>query len=584
MEKTEASIALLDVYLHPKYFFRKNGALAPEEITLSVNGRRREILTVDQQCPSSLLSDDEGGTSYDVEQDRPYPPVSVGISNPSRFVLYLDGTQLTVSGRNSALEAAQRWIETALPHGSMVEIVVATSEFGTAIIRSFTREKELLLDALAGLGASTEWLDPDATERVLHVGSCARQGGGTSCLPDAVMEKKRQRRSLGILQEYLTRLETTPGPKTLVYFHEKSTAHPVKTFGLCSSLEDVVGNLVEELERIGGAATSAQTRIMAAYVGTLGSREHPWAINFSANLVDGTGGSYNRGSGGLKALLRDAAAVCRLTLGFRTRENERGKVLQARVTIGGKALPNLYRVAIGTGRVPAAAARNPHSDPVPAVADDLVIQVVPLEWTNGRWKIAAYLGLPRNARGEVAVDVALRLEDGSTLPSLSELEPGEYEVAAYLRSTKAERIWVARERFILPDATATTAHAFGPVILAPDRRALRYLWPRGSERQSVGYGPASSTISYGATLTAVTWLCGPRAELASIRWIASNGLPAFRVEGQVQRMEPGCTRIIDNWTVSREAFSAGRYDYVVATRVADRQVARQFSASFAVGE
>lgn len=624
VERSGVSLMLLDVEVRDEQGRPLRG-LRKEDFAVYLNGRRWRLVSVDDLCPCSDPGPDiasgaeEGGPAGTV-----LPPSTAPLPTPDgpRFVIYLDFSQLRPDGRENAVTQTRRWIRDMMQPTDEVMLAVFTDEQGLRQLTPFTRDKIQLIAALDGLVLDTPAADLFARLFADRVGACqacilpcARACGTSSqccisclkvcphCLIDGREEKIHGRRALSALRRLLQRLETVPGRKTMLYFHQNQVMMLAYLYP-CTEVR--VGDHARLLEQLAADATRSRTIIYTVQSGDfpLGA-----ATNLGANLADYTGGGYNRGPTDMARLIDRAGRGCACTYRLGLKPSDGGRVSRVRVEVLGRPLPHRYRVqhltaaerwwrrAESTLTDPEAARDVPLAAAILPLAGrgrswDLSLQIALdanfLEMlpegrrTKGGWEVGALLVHQKSGRSWEMLGVSeIRAPDDADLArafivhehSLEGLAPGTYELRAFVRDRLANLFGGARATISLP--RPVPGALAGPLMRGVEAAHVRTVLPLRKKRGApdpaargvIHTGPlplAGHAVPRGESVEFVTWVC-PGDHKDSIyeirRFVLLDDRPLFRFDEPLILRAGACVSLSDR--LDTTPMEAGLYSYAV---------------------
>jgi hypothetical protein len=348
MEEAGVELMLLDLEVYDEEGRPVRGLLA-EDFALTVNGRFRDIYSVDDLCRCEA----EPVAHTVTEQGEDLPPAVAPPSAPAEpmlYVLYMNFGQLAQDGRVHAIAEASRWINETMQPGERVQLLAWSAQAGLRRLTAVTSDKERLLRALEEAEADPAFNDPLPAVRSIRqdeIESCFRY-----CTSDCRMcelratdyaqqEYAHGRWSMRALQQALYSLEQIPGRKTLLYFYQNDTLYPARLFIGVNRRH--VEDHVREMEQTAADANLSRASIVAAYSG---SDPEGSAINVGANLADYTGGSYSRAAHLTTSITENAGRGCRCLyrIAVRPPEGKRRAVYNASVWVHDRRAPRRFRL------------------------------------------------------------------------------------------------------------------------------------------------------------------------------------------------------------------------------------------------
>ena len=613
VEESSVELTLVDVEVVDAQGRPVRG-LTKDDFGVTLNWKPWPIYSVDDLCtcegapPAAVAADlPEPGRELAEAVPAPVPPPT----DPSRFVLYFDFSQLQADGRDRAVSESKRWLQESLPPGDEAEIVTYGTDQGVKERCPFTADRRTLLatiDAAQSDPKSFEVWPSFLKERmcVCNMIDRACVGDPANCPTYAVDDYFRNRRSLQALRGFLESLGEAPGRKAILYFNQNGVLEPGRLYG---QGEDQGGNGTQLLDDVAGVATSSRARVFPITTGDALDPDSRMvttaAANLGANLADGTGGRYNHGLLDLRELMDGAArsGCCIYRIAVRPPEGASRAVHQLRVTARGKEVPWLYRIRF-ENELDRWMKRARGVLKNPAGSNDLPVSaaLVPVLSVGGRWKLSVQVALDVNAmaylpsaagrdaqwqvgallHGEGSdeswemLGVSRIHRTGKPQPAaavvhrreIDGLKPGRFRLAAFVRDENTGLFGGAEAEIELPPLGSN--RIAGPVILRSSRRfflaALPALAGKAMSRSSVSEVkedalPAHrSPLTAGDTLVAETWLCpGAISGLAPLRFVTKDGVPIFRFEPQVPSAAGRCQLYTD--AIDARRLGPGLYAY-----------------------
>jgi VWFA-related protein len=571
VETTGVTLVLLDVAVTDKDGMPLHG-LTVADFSVTLNGRKRPIYSVDDLCPYVAEP-----SVVEPSSTEP-PPIGDGSiptePEPERvsYVLYLDFGQLQIDGRAIAITEARRFIRETLPPGDRAILVAYSSLGGLRELTPWTGDRDLLLSALQSAETDPVWFDsfPDLFwNRIEQCELCCRLCA-MPCVPDCLVnardEYQHGRRSLKALKSYLSRLEAVPGRKALLLFHQNEILFPARFYPQVQEIE--VGDHLMILDEVGAEATNSRTVVYPAYSGSqpnlfvndtprlstrLSLPSH--AVNLGANLADFTGGAYNRTSALLPELTGVAGrrSACVYRIAIEPKVTSRGKMYRAVVKVRGRKVPYRYRLLFLTEmdrwwrRVTAVLL-----DPQQNEGFPLATTLVPLGFNGKKWRakvqvvfeIDDLLLIPsgEDLLGAWEVGGLLQRGDGGAVAQmlgvsdvrrkadesqgglivherLFDLEPGSYHLRSFVRDRNSDSIGGAEDEVQLPKSGVGSI--FGPILMNVGRTWIESslpLWRKEDELDRAEStmsrtGPVRAPwapVRAGESLEAHSWLCSAR--------------------------------------------------------------------------
>jgi len=616
VEEAGVELTLLDVEVTEKDGRPIHG-LKKGDFVLYLNGREWPVYSVDDLCACEDLAATEDVAADDPGKTPSPPPVAPAAARgssepPTRFVLYLDFSQLQSDGRARAVSEAKRWIRDSLKPSDEVSIVAYATDAGLKERCPFTSDRQKLVDAVDAAHNDPKLFDAAAAFLPHRMCECGMYGG--ACVPDpaacptyAVDEYFRSRRSLKALEQFLETLGESFGRKVVLYFNDSGVLMPGSLYGQGTHKG---GDNFSLLDQVASAAIASRAAIYPVFTGDDLNGDAAVisgaAVNFGANLADATGGRYNRGMADLKKLM-DAAAhagCCTYRVGMQPPTGPRRDIYQVRVEAGGRKVSWLYRIHFDTEldrwlKRARSVLRNP------AGSRDLPIgaALVPVKSSGGRWKLSvqvaldadAFAYLPgadgRDAQWQVGALVqreggreswemlgvsSLHRKDTSGTAAalvhrtdLDDLRPGTYRLAAFVRDENTSLFGGAETVIDLPKPGV--AGVAGPIVMRSPRKfflaALPALAGKETKRSSVSAVredalPTRTTPAIAREmLEAQTWLCPAPAGGAGtpVRFVSRDGVPQYRFDAAEPRPAGGCLLYTDAIDAAR--LPEGTYAY-----------------------
>jgi hypothetical protein len=527
-----------------------------------------------------------------------------------RFVIFLDFSQLTFGGRIRALDHASQWVHETMAVGDETMIAAFASGTGLEELHPFTSDKVRLLSTLERTKTDRAFIDPFPELIEARVREC--EGTPPLCDPLATEEYFHGRRSLRAMKRLMSRLEEIPGRKSLLLFHENGFMDPGSVYHADSALH------LQSAEEVAAAATLARTTIHAVYEGTMpadigldpfGMDREREALTLSSNLADFTGGTYARGSMDAPAFLREAGRGCRCLyrIGLVPPPVPSRRVYTVRVTAGGVPLRSALRVQfLSEADRWMRKAQVVLEDPSRARDIPVAVSIVPAAVSGSRWDVKVQVALHTDSLallpeetgrgGEWETGALLHrldaekswemlgvyrvrrgIEGESAVPVVHEklitdLKPGPYRLAAFVRDRTANVFGAAETTIDLPDPG--DGGAAGPVLMLASRPRLDVPLPLYTERladkvTSASRGSSSiparaDPIPRGTAIEALTWICpGKKAPPAvkAVTFLSRLGRRAFSTGSHVLEDGETCRRFTDRFET--EPLEDGGYVYFV---------------------
>jgi len=632
VETTAVTLMLLDVAVTDKDG-KPIHELTIEDFSLTLNGRKRPIYSVDDLCP--YVAEPPGSEAPVLPSGAEPEPIAAGSSSaetePISYVLYLDFGQLQLDGRANAITEGRRWIrETMLPADRTI-LVAYSSLAGLRELTPWTSDRDLLLSALQSAETDPVWNDPFPamfSNRIRQCQTCC-EFCATPCFPDCLVNAKDEyqhgRRSLRALKSYLIRLGALPGRKALLLFHQNEILFPARLYPAVQEIQ--VGDHLSMLDEVGAEATNSRTVVYPAYSGSQPNLFDPLpsqAVNLGANLADFTGGAYNRTAGLLPELTGAAGrgTPCVYRIAIEPRVTSRGGIYRAVVRVRGRRVPYAYRLLFLTEmdrswrRITEVLI-----DPARGGQLPVVTTLVPLGLEGKKWRVKVQVAFEiddlllipagEDLLGGWEVGGLLRRGDGGAVAQmlgvsevrrkadetradlviherLFDLEPGDYRLRSFVRDRNSDSIGGAEHEILLPKSGAGSI--VGPILMRLGRTWIESglpLWKKEGERDPTEStvsrtGPVrvpSAPVRAGESLEAHSWLCpdedaGPAKP--PLRFVTAGGTPLYRFEVVEERPGDGsCFEVVDR--IETPGLAAGAYAYHV------RWQGREESVPFEIG-
>ena len=675
VEQAETRLVLLDVVVTDKDG-RPIRGLTKDDFSVSVDWRSWRLVSVDDFCDGAfeggpadadtasivgtgkrsetIENVDAGESLLEGRESAAAGEESHGsrdrVSEPRRFVLFFDYSQILSTGRSRTRQQALRWIREVMEVDDLVMVAAYATQAGLVDLAGFTSDKNVLSAAVERAYSEKSLLDPYPQEFFYDRCGCFPVFPGCPfvqndpqnalglastqdflCRTKARIEMRHGRRGLQAFESLLGALERVPGRKTLLLFHQQSAIFVNEAYG---ADEFTVGDHVRRLQEIGGLATLARTTVYPLFVGNLGSAHKDFAVNFSANLADYTGGEYNRSAADLSRVLDGAGRgfECVYRLGLALPEEPDGRAHAARVSVRGRLLPRSYRVIFLSAeerwqRRAQGVLVSPESNPeIP-----LAIAFTPVAFDGSRWQMAVELAFDLDSldllpdsrhrqrarwsagaaiiRGEAreiwsleAKSAMVRDTGGETTPPtilhrqvIDDLPPGEYRLTSFVADHEAEVFGGASLEIELPKPSERST--IGPFLrLAERETVLCPLPPTGegdatqetNKQISLEAVPFDSKALVGeGSIEVSTWLCpGKRAAAAGriARYLSREGRALFRFETKTDAEEQGCFEIRDEIPLGdTKRMGPGRYEYHLIWRGAEGEAPIHLVAPFDLG-
>jgi VWFA-related protein len=633
IEETGVELMLLDVEVYDEQGRPLRG-LTKEEFTLTINGRVKQIYSLDDLCPCSAQP--EVATDAYAALAEPAKQAPPAVPEPMTYVLYINFGQLQQDGRVHALEEARRWIRDTMQPGDRVQILAWSAQAGLKRLTPIVESKTKLLAAIDKADRSTEFVDPLPALRSIRqeeVRECwnkcksrsvISQGSCTDCEIMATDYAKEEyyhgKWSMSALQQALYALEREPGRKSLLYFYQNDTMMPARLF--IGVNQKHVMDHVRTLDRTAAEANLSRTSIAAAYSG---SDPSPEAINVGANLADYTGGSYSRSAHLTQAVTDEAGRGCRCLyrIAVKPPTRRRDSVYNASVWVRDQQVPRRFRLQ-HLSRFDRWLREAQAALAAPELMDDLpvAISITPLATERGRWQVAA--------RIVVSVDTLLLLpaaggkhgswetgallfaeQGGSTMEFLArsrlsteskepsggyvvheriveDLQPGPWRMGAFVRDRNTNLFGGAEERTLLPKPGK--AGVSSPLLMQAGRSWLRTELPplRKKSPEAVKTGLvvedplplAGLPVSRGSPLEARTWICAPKRGSRGrlLRYLVRGADPIFRFEHVDPPAAGSCSELVD--VMETDLLLPGNYSYRIRYNAGGEGETLEDEASF----
>lgn len=630
VERTGITLMFLDVEVTDEEG-RPLPGLTLDDFEVQINGRFRPLYSVDDLC---ACAPEVGTAVAGAEDPLPAAPAPAGgveargaeaarspgpVPQRPRYVLYFDFSQLQQDGRARAAREARRWILESMGAHDQASVVAYASVAGLRELSPFTGDKQELLDAIESGLADPDLVDPfpagfsyrireckECCAKTEECTDCGTRCCAAVCRGNARDELQHGRRSLKALIALLGRLESEPGPKSLILFHQNGVIYPSRFYPVPEMLDHVA-----LLDAAGAEATLARTVVNPAYSGSTNRLENELAgqaVSLGANLAEFTGGRYNRGNTDLTALLDETVKSCTCTyrIGIRPPVEYKQRVFRVRVWVRGEVVPYRYRTVFldDTDRW-WRRAQGVLADPDRAAGVEVTTGIVPDGLSGKNWDLTVQVGLDvaslmlfpsaGEQRGEWEVGALLYREGGTESwemlgrsrlsldrdaadPTATVLHqrtfdgliPGEYRLAAFVRDRAASVFGAAETSIVLPGRKQ--GGVAGPVLLRGGVPVVPTALPLLEEKAdpatrnaeaAIGRVPAAGEqIERGATLEFLTWICpARRAEGAGrpLRFVSRYGEPLFRFEDSEDPPAESCFRVEDR--VETLALEPGAYAY-----------------------
>lgn len=200
-------------------------ALRPADFTLKVNGRQVESFALDWDCPGGAPADLASRTE----------PVVAPRSRPASFLFYFDMPNLTMSGRQQAMDMAKSYVQRLVRDGNRGMILSNAATVTT--VAPFTSEPEALQAALERLEVDkTQW-DPypsaeqtrlaDVITRLNKDGPDAAMGTARAYYFDDRWRGERSLKRLGMALGFLADVDA---PRVVIYFADTMREEPGEVY------------------------------------------------------------------------------------------------------------------------------------------------------------------------------------------------------------------------------------------------------------------------------------------------------------------------------------------------------------------
>jgi VWFA-related protein len=594
VERTGITLMFLDVEVTDDEG-RPIPGLKPDDFEVQINGRFQSVYSVDDLCScagqgtSAMAESAVGGVAKPpldghAGEGALAPPLGASpapANEAMRYVLYFDFGQLQQDGRARAIDAARRWIRESLTPESQTMLVAYASAPGLRTLVPFTADRAELLAAIEAASTDPEWLDPFPSMFWRRTGACDEcclrercpDCGNTCCasvcLVNARDDYQHGRRSLKALKAFLGELENTPGPKTLLLFHQNGSIFPSRFYPVRD-----IGDHVALLDSVGAEATLARAAVYSAYSGSFNRLESPvadQAVTLGANLAEFTGGKYNRGNTDFESLIEDAIRGCRCVyrIGLRAPRKYKGRVFRVKVWAGGRPLDYRYRTQY-LDEVDRwwRRARGVLANPGNATDVGVTAALVPQGLSEKGWQLEVQVGVDVDTlalfpaagkqRGDWEVGAFLYRDDGRSKREmlgrsrvllgpegrpeaivlherdLDSLKPGTYHLAAFVRDRAANVFGGAEATLTLPKRN--TPGMVGPIMMRAGGQFVSSPLPllaekgdaaiRSSTVQTGTIPIGRGSVSQGTPVQIVTWLCAGgdlRRQPTLLRFVSKDG-------------------------------------------------------------
>jgi VWFA-related protein len=570
VEKTGISLMLLDVEVTDEQGNPVPG-LTKEDFFLKLNGKRREIYSVDDLCGCGRDAALTAAGAGESEETPPSPvaePVAAaaatyGEEEPVRFVLYLDFSQLRQDGRENALREAERWVRETMQPADEAMIVAYSTTTGLMELSPFTTDRERLLEVLEHAAGDPGLVDPFPVLFFSRVEECERCCSNcrlpvpcrhccTICTDNARAEYFHGRRALRALKRLLGKMEAVPGRKALLLFHQNGIIYPRMFYPLP---ESDLGDHVSLLDEVGAGATTSRTAVFPTYTGDNPAMFDPLAtqaVNLGANLADFTGGEHNRSVEAVPAMLDRAGrgCACIYRIAIRPPRIDKGKIYRAAIWAADRRVSNSYRVQyltdldrwwrkvehvledpdkatdlpLTTTLLPVERTKSGWAASVQVVLDlDSLMLLPDGERSAGTWEIGALLYREEGGRPKEMLGASEVRRDGQDPTGrhivheriFESLKPGTYRLGSFLRDSGANLFGGAEAETVLPKPGK--AGIVGPLLMSPPRPVMHTGLPllkkkkgqitRTKKTVSLPIPIPEDPVPARSLLSARTWVC-----------------------------------------------------------------------------
>jgi VWFA-related protein len=633
IEETGVELMLLDVEVYDEQG-RPSRGLTKEDFTLTINGRVKQIYSLDDLCPCSAQPEVAAGGS--VSSAGPAEQALPAVSEPMTYVLYINFGQLQQDGRVHALDEARRWIRETMQPGDRVQVLAWSAQAGLKRLTPIVESKAKLLAAIDKADRSAELVDPLPALRSIRqeeVRECwnkcksrsvISQGSCTDCEIMATDYAKEEyyhgKWSMSALQQALYALEREPGRKSLLYFYQNDTMMPARLF-LGVNQKHVMDH-VRTLDRTAAEANLSRTSITAAYSG---SDPSPEAISVGANLADYTGGSYSRAAHLTPAVTAEAGRGCRCLyrIAVRPPARRRESVYNASVWVRDQQVPRRFRLQ-HLSRFDRWLREAQAALAAPELMGDLpvTISLTPLANERGRWQVVARIVVSVDAllllpaaggkHGSWETGALLFAEQSggpmeflarSRMSTESEdtsgsyvvhertvegLQPGPWSMGAFVRDRNTNLFGGAQGRILLPKPGK--AGISTPVLMQAGRSWLRTELPplRKKNQEPVKTGAVvedplplvGQPVIRGTPVEARTWICAPKSGSGDglLRYLVREAEPIFRFEHVDPPAAGACSEVVD--VVETGLLAPGKYAYRIRYNVGEDGETLEDEATF----
>lgn len=229
MERAGVRLAQLDVTLSGKPSALVN--LSKDDFEVWVDLRRVEDFLLDAACRVDQAGPAEAPGIPPASPDLPAPRRQ---PRPATFVFYFDQSNLTMAGRQQALDEAREMVPRLVRDGNRA--MVLSNAQTLSVAAPLTTEAEAILAALTRLEKDPkQWdpyptLEPTRIEEILDLMNDPRRGGVSQAVALArryqVEESWRYEKAVRRLEMVLGRLEQEDPPKALLYFADTLRSRP----------------------------------------------------------------------------------------------------------------------------------------------------------------------------------------------------------------------------------------------------------------------------------------------------------------------------------------------------------------------
>jgi hypothetical protein len=643
VEQTGVELFLLDVEARDRSGRPLRG-LTAADFVVRRNGRLWPVVSVDDFCacdpetiPTAPAITAEGGTTpaspggaapaagtappsgaeapgggAPVADASAAEPPAAGGQKPAverpLVVIYFDFGQMRSDGRDIAVKAARKWLQTVKAPDERVMIAGYVTRRGLLTLAEPTSDATRLLAALDDAAKNRLYTDDYALQLPDRIDEC-RLRDPTTCPIHAVTEYDHSRRSLEAFRLFLTLLAGRPGAKTVLYFHENGMMQT----GAVYARDDGRTNY-ERTEAAGADATAAHATIYSLAVsihplfGDLGEQN----LTLGSMLAESTGGAYNRGSRDVEGLVIAATrdCRCRYTLGFKPVETDSRRVASVSVMARGVTQRALYRVrSLSTEDRFLRQASAVLEDPGSARDLPIAATIRPTRASGRRWDLVVQVAvdaraltlMPRGAAGQGGYEAGARLQrpadhalwemlatsqavtgaagapDAVLLHerSFTGLAPGRYRVSAFMRDQVARLFGGGEATLDLPDPGK--GGVAGPIMLvggASRRVSPLPLLGRGPQPKDVSAtsdtGPVpclSTLVARGTNLRFESWICGAPggAPAEAVASVTRDDTVILRLDDRtVTPAGSGCIERVDDMATG--GLDPGNYLYVLQVR------------------